>query len=327
MRTMIIKAGVSAVMFTVALIAVVQAHAQTYPTKPIKIVVPYRPGGASDLVARLVGEKLNKAFGTPVIVDNRPGANGILGTELVARAAPDGYTLSTASVGTHAANASLYASLPYDTVKDFAPVTLAVNAPMVLIVHPSLPVRSVRELIVFVKTKPQQIAYASGGNGSSQHLAMELLKLITHIDMIHVPYKGGAEAYTDLIAGNVSLMIGAMPPALPHIQSGRLRALATAGAKRVPQLPELPTIAEAGVRGYEADAWHGFVTRAGTPRPVVEKLNVEIVKALHAADVKERLAAAGLVMVGNSPDEFLAFIKSEIEKAARIVKAANIKPN
>ncbi len=316
--------GITWFLYGMACATAVPAFAQTFPTKLIRIIVPYTPGGTTDVLARLVGQKLNLAWGQPVIVDNRPGANGIVGTDLVAKAAPDGYTLSIASVGTHAANASLYASLPYDTVKDFSPITLAVKAPMLLVVHPSLPVKSVKELIALAKSKPEQIPYASGGSGSSQHLAMELFKLMANVKLLHVPYKGSAASYPDLLGGNVLAEIDVLPTSLPHVNAGKLRALATASGRRLSQLPNVPTIAEAGVRGYEFDAWYGFVTTGGTPKTIVDKLHEEIVKALNTADVKERLSSAGVIIVGNSPEQFAQFIKTEMQKDGKVIKAANI---
>jgi tripartite-type tricarboxylate transporter receptor subunit TctC len=308
-----------------ALAAVSPAFAQTFPAKMIRMIVPYSPGGTTDLLARLVAQKLHQAWGQPVIVENRPGANGIVGSDLVAKATPDGYTLSIASVGTHAANASLYSSLPHDIVKDFAPITLAVAAPMLFVVHPSLQVKTLKEFIALAKAKPGQIPYASGGSGSSQHLAMELFNLMAKVETVHVPYKGSAASYTDLLGGKVMAEIDVLPTSLPHVQSGKLRGLATASAKRLSQLPNVPTIAEAGVPGYEFDAWYGIVTTGGTPKPVVNKLHDEIVKGLNAPDVKERLTSAGVVVIASTPEYFAQFIKSEMQKADRVVRAANIK--
>jgi tripartite-type tricarboxylate transporter receptor subunit TctC len=308
-----------------ALAAASPAFAQNFPAKMIKIIVPYSPGGTTDLLARLVAQKLQQAWGQPVVVENRPGANGIVGSDLVAKAPPDGYTLSIASVGTHAANASLYPSLPHDIVTDFAPITLAVAAPMLFVVHPSLQVTTLKEFIVLAQAKPGQIPYASGGSGSSQHLAMELFNLMAKIETIHVPYKGSAASYTDLLGGTVVAEIDVMPTSLPHVQSGKLRGLAVASSKRLPHIPNIPTIAEAGVPGYEFDAWYGIVTRGGTPKPIVDKLHGEIVKALNSPDVKERLTNAGVVVVASTPEYFAQFIKSEMQKMERVIRTANIK--
>jgi tripartite-type tricarboxylate transporter receptor subunit TctC len=303
------------------------AAAQSFPSRPIKIIVPYSPGGTTDLVARLVGQKLSERFGQPVVVDNKPGANGMIGADAVAKAAPDGYTLGIASPGTHAANASLYKTMPYDTVKDFTPVTLAVSAPMLLVAHPSLGVSNVKELIAAAKAKPGAISYASGGSGSSQHLAMELLKSMAGIDMTHVPYKGSAASYADLMGGTVKLEMDVLPTALPPVKAGRLKVLATGAARRLPMLPDVPTVAESGVPGYEAGSWYGFVAPANLPPDILKKLNDEIVRALREPDVLEKLTGAGVIVVAGTPQEFAAFIRSEMEKSARIVKAANIQPD
>jgi len=312
--------------FAAALLPAV-ATAQSFPSKPIKIIVPYSPGGTTDLVARLVAQKLSERFGQPVVVDNKPGANGMIGADAVAKAAPDGYTLGIASPGTHAANASLYKTMPYDTVKDFTPVTLAVSAPMLLIAHPSLGVSNVKELIAAAKAKPGAISYASGGSGSSQHLAMELLKNMAAIDMTHVPYKGSAASYADLMGGTVKLEMDVLPTALPPVKAGRLKVLATGAAKRLPMLPEVPTVAESGVPGYEASSWYGFVAPANLPADVLQKLNTEIVRALREPDVSDKLTAAGVIVIAGTPQEFAAHIRAEMEKSARIVKAANIQPD
>ena len=303
------------------------AAAQAFPSKPLKIVVPYSPGGTTDLLARLVGQKLSERFGQPVIVDNKPGANGMIGSDFVAKSPPDGYTLGIASPGSHAANAALYKTMTYDIVKDFTPVTLAVSAPMLLVVHPSLNVNSVKELVAAAKAKPGEISFASGGSGSSQHLAMEQFKMMAGIDMTHVPYKGSAAAYPDLLGGTVKTQIDVLPTALPPSKAGRLKMLATGSAKRLALLPDVPTIAESGVPGYEANAWYGFVAPPNLPKAVLEKLHTEIVRALREPDVVEKLTTAGVIVVASTPQEFAAHIMTEMEKSAKIVKAANIKPD
>ena len=303
------------------------AAAQAFPSKPLKIVVPYSPGGTTDLLARLVGQKLSERFGQPVIVDNKPGANGMIGSDFVAKSPPDGYTLGIASPGSHAANAALYKTMTYDIVKDFTPVTLAVSAPMLLVVHPSLNVNSVKELVAAAKAKPGEISFASGGSGSSQHLAMEQFKMMAGIDMTHVPYKGSAAAYPDLLGGTVKTQIDVLPTALPPSRAGRLKMLATGSAKRLALLPDVPTIAESGVPGYEANAWYGFVAPPNLPKAVLEKLHAEIVRALREPDVVEKLTTAGVIVVASTPQEFAAHIVTEMEKSAKVVKAANIKPD
>ena len=308
--------------------AVLLAAAPAYPSKPIKIIVPYSPGGTTDLLARLVGQKLTERMGQPVIVDNKPGANGMIGTDAVAKAAPDGYTLGIASPGTHGANASLYkGTITYDTLKDFTPVTQAVTAPFLLVVHPSLGVSTVKELVAAARAKPGEISYASGGSGSSQHMAMELFKTMAGVDMTHVPYKGSAASYPDLLGGTVKAEIDVLPTALPHVKSGKLKVLATGSPKRLALLPEVPTIAESGVPGYESTSWYGFVAPANLPKDVLAKLYAEISRALREPDVVEKLTSAGVIVVATKPEEFSAFIKSEVDKAAKVVKAANIKPD
>ncbi len=311
----------------VAALLPLAAYSQAFPSKPIKIIVPYSPGGTTDLVARLVAQKLSERLGQPVVVDNKPGANGMIGSDLVAKSPPDGYTLGIASPGSHAANASLYKTMTYDTVKDFTPVTLAVSAPMLLVAHPSLGVSNVRELIAAAKSKPGTISYASGGSGSSQHLAMELLKSMAGIEMTHVPYKGSAASYPDLLGGTVKLEMDVLPTSLPHVKGGRLKVLATGAAKRLPMLPDVPTVAESGIPGYEASAWYGLVAPANLPPEVLQKLNAEIVRALREPDVMEKLIGAGVIVVAGTPQEFAAHIRSEMDKSARIVKAANIQPD
>ena len=320
------KKMIAAVSLVAALLPL-GAAAQAFPSKPIKIIVPYSPGGTTDLVARLVAQKLSERFGQPVLVDNKPGANGLIGADAVAKAAPDGYTLGIASPGTHAANASLYKTMPYDTIKDFTPVTLAVSAPMLLVVHPSLGVNSVKELIAAAKAKPGAISYASGGSGSSQHLAMELFKNMAGVDMTHVPYKGSAASYPDLLGGTVKVEMDVLPTALPPVKAGRLKVIATGSSKRLAVLPDVPTIAESGVPGYESSSWYGFVAPANLPPALLQKLNGEIVRALREPDVKDKLVNAGVIVVAGTPQEFAAHIRSEMDKAARIIKTANIQPD
>ena len=303
------------------------AAAQAFPGKPIKIIVPYSPGGTTDLLARLVAQKMRERLGQSVVVDNKPGANGMIGSVMVAKAPPDGYTLGIASPGSHAANASLYKDISYDTVKDFTPITLGVSAPMLLVVHPSLGVNSVKELIAAAKAKPGEISYASGGSGSSQHLAMEQFKMMAGIDMTHVPYKGSAASYPDLIGGSVKAEIDVVPTALPPVKGGRLKVLATGSAKRLAMLPDVPTIAEAGVPGYESSSWYGFVAPAKLPKDILDKLHAEIVRALKQPDVVEKLTNAGVIVVAGTPQEFAAHIRTEMDKSAKVIKAANIKPD
>jgi tripartite-type tricarboxylate transporter receptor subunit TctC len=300
------------------------AHAQSYPTKSVRMLVPFPPGGGTDYTARLIGQKLSELWGHPVVIENRPGASTTIASEIVARAAPDGHTLIMGSVN-HSINPSLYAKLPYDTIKDFAPVTVAVTASYVLVVHPSLPARSVKELIALARARPGQINYSSSGSSGPQHLAGELFKLMAGIDIVHVPYKGGGPAVVALVGGHVSVQFSTPVSSLPHIKTGRLRPLAVTSAKRSPALPELPTIAEAALPGYEAVTWWGLLAPARTPREIVNKIHADVVRVLEMPDTKARLAAEGVNGSGSSPSEFAAMIQAEIVKMAKIVKAANIK--
>ena len=296
------------------------AHAEAYPSKPITMIVPFPAGGTTDILARAIGQELFKTLGQQVIVDNRPGAGGNIGSALVAKAAPDGYTLLMGTVGTHAINASLYAKMPYDTVKDFAPITQVAAVPNILVVNPTLPVKSVKELIAYAKANPGKLNFASSGNGTSIHLSGELFKTMAGVDMTHIPYKGSAPALTDLLGGQVNLMFDNMPSALPHVKAGKLRALAVTSGKRSPAAPDLPTIEEAGVPGYEASSWFGVLAPAGTPPDIVNKLNAEIVRILKTPEMKERLSSQGAEPVGSSPGEFAAHIKAEMAKWAKVVK-------
>jgi tripartite-type tricarboxylate transporter receptor subunit TctC len=298
------------------------AFAADYPTKPIRLVVPFAAAGTTDFLARAIAQKLGQNLGTTVIVDNRPGAGGNIGSDIVAKSDPDGYTLLLGTVGTHAINASLYKKMPYDTVKDFAPITLVASVPNIVVVNPSVPAKSIKELLALAKSKPGQLSFASSGNGSSIHLSGELFKSMAGVDMLHVPYKGSGPAVADLVGGQVNLMFDNMPSSLPHVKSGRLRAIAVTSAKRSPAAPDLPTIAESGVPGYEAVAWFGVLAPAGTPPAIVKKLNAEIIKVLKSPDVAERLSSQGAEPVSNTPEQFSAYIKSEMAKWAKVIKAS-----
>ncbi len=301
------------------------AKAQDYPSKPIRLVVPFAAGGATDVLARLVGERLTASLGQQVVVDNRPGAGGNIGSDLVARAEPDGYTILMGAVGTHAINPSLYPKMPYDPVKDFAPVTLVASVPNVLVVNPEVPANSVQELIDLAKAKPGELNFASSGNGTSIHLSGELFKAMTGTDIVHVPYKGSGPAVTDLLGGQVQMMFDNMPSSLPHVKAGKLRALGVTSAKRSPALPEVPTIAEAGVPGYDATSWFGILAPAGTPEPVVTRLQGAIVQALGEPEMRQRMADLGAEPVGDTPAEFGQFIAAEIAKWAKVVNDAGVK--
>jgi tripartite-type tricarboxylate transporter receptor subunit TctC len=314
-----------AALFAVLALTVAGAAAQTYPAKPIRLVVPFPAGGTTDILAREVGQRLSASLGQPVVIDNRPGAAGNIGSELVARSAPDGYTLLMATVGTHAINPNLYSKLPYDHVKDFAPVILVASVPNVLEVTPSLPVNSVADLIKLAKEKPGQINFASSGSGTSIHLSGELFKTMAGVDMTHVPYKGSAAALTDLIGGQVQVMFDNLPSSLPQIKAGKLRAIAVTSAQRAPALPNVPTIAESGLPGFEAGSWFGVVAPAGTPPAIVARLNADVDQWLQTPDAKEKLLAQGAAAVGGSPEQFAAYIRAETEKWARVVKASGAK--
>jgi tripartite-type tricarboxylate transporter receptor subunit TctC len=298
---------------------------EAYPTRSIRMVVPYPPSGGTDIVGRMVAQKLSETFGQTVVVDNRGGATGHLGTEIVARAAPDGYTLLMGNVAPNAINVSLFAKIPYDPVNDFEPVSLVALTPNILIVHPSLPAKTVKEFIALAKAKPGTLNYSSAGIGSSSHLAPELLAMMTGIEVVHVPYKGGGPGMVDLMSGQMQFMMTTTPAAIPHVKSGKLRALGVTGAKRSQSLPEIPTIAESGVKGYEVSTWYGVLAPARTNKAIVTRLHAEIVKLLAVPDTKEKLLAQGFEPVGSTPDEFGAYIKSEIAKWAKVIKTAKIK--
>jgi tripartite-type tricarboxylate transporter receptor subunit TctC len=315
----LVKTVVAASMFAATATG---AFAADYPNKPIRLVVPFSAAGTTDFLARAIAQKLGTNMGTTVIVDNRPGAGGNIGSDIVAKADPDGYTLLLGTVGTHAINASLYKKMPYDTVKDFAPITLVASVPNIVVVHPSVPAKSIKELLALAKAKPGNLTFASSGNGSSIHLSGELFKSMAGVDMLHVPYKGSGPAVADLVGGQVNLMFDNMPSSLPHVKSGRLRAIAVTGAKRSPAVPDLPTIAESGVPGYDSVAWFGVLAPAGTPPAIVKKLNAEIIKVLKSPDVAQRLSSQGAEPAYNTPEQFSAYIKTEMGKWAKVVKAS-----
>jgi len=300
------------------------ASSRDYPIKPIRVIVPYAPGGGTDTTARILAQKLTDKWGQSVIVDNRPGAAGIIGSDIVAKATPDGYTLLVVA-GAHAINPSLYSKLPYDTVKDFAPVAFLVTAPNILVVNPSIPATSVKELIALAKAKPGQLSFGSGGVGQTPHLAGELFKSMAGVDMSHIPYKGGAPATADLIAGRISLMFGGMVLTLPHVKGGKLRALATTGAKRSKAVPDLPTIAESGLPGYEADEWFGMFAAAGISGKVVEILQSGVRDVLSARDAQERFEGLGAEVVDMNTREFATFFQRQITKWSKVIKGANIR--
>lgn len=315
----------SSALLAAALLLPAAAAAQGYPTKPIRFIAPFAAGGALDTLTRTIATRMQDAWGQPVVVENRTGAGGNIGADLVAKAAPDGYTLVMGTIATHAINVSLYDRMPYDAVKDFAPVTLAARINNSLSLNPAVPAKNVAELIAYAKANPGKLTFGSAGSGTSQHLAGELFKTMAGVDMQHVPYKGGALAMVDLLGGQISMTFGDIPTALPHIRSGKLRSIAVTGATRSPLLPEVPTIAEQGLPGFDVTAWFGVFTTAGTPRPVVDRLNAEIVRILDLPDVREKLNAIGMEPATSTPAEFAAFVQSEIAKWAPIVKASGAK--
>lgn len=306
--------------------AIGAAHAQqNYPVRPIRLVVPSSPGGGTDITARIIAPKLGELLGQQVVVENRPGAGTMIGGEFVARAAPDGYTLLM-GISTLAINPAMYRKVPYDALKDFAPISQVVALPNVLVTHPSLPVKSVKELIAFTKARPGQINFASAGVGTNPHLSMELFLSMTGLKMIHVPYRGSGQGVIDLLAGHVPVMTPSILTALPYVKNRRLRALGVTSARRAGGAPDIPAIAEAGVPGYEAVQWFGVLAPSGTPRAIITRVHGEIVRTLQVADVRQRLVNDGADPVGNSPEEFAAFLRSETAKWAKVVRAIGIQP-
>jgi len=298
--------------------------AADYPAKPIRIIAPFPPGGGLDIMARIIAQYLTEMWGQQVVVDNRPGAGGSIGAAIAARAAADGYTLLIVS-SAHTINATLYRHLPYDTLNDFDPVLLVTAAPHLLVVHPSFPASTVKELIALAKSKPGQIAYASGGLGSSTHLAAELFKNMAAIDLLHVPYKGTAPSLIDVLSGQVPVTFGTVPTVLQHIKAGKLRALGLSGANRSLSAPDVPTIAEAGVPGYEAATWHGVLVPAHTPLPIIAKLNKEIVGMLNNAEVRGRIVHEGLEPLGSTPEQFGAHLRAEVPKWGQVIRRAGLR--
>lgn len=314
-------------LWACALLLSTPVHAQGWPNKPIRLVVPFTPGGSSDILGRAIGQKLAESLGQPVIIDNVPGAGGSVGADKVAKAAPDGYTLLMGHIGTLAVNPAIYPKLPYDPVRDFAPVAWVANVPNVLVVHPKVPAQNLRELVTYAKARPGRLNYGSGGNGSAAHLATEYLKLQTGTFIVHVPYRGAAPAVGDLVVGQTDLLFTGAPALISFIKSGQLRALAVSSKTRLPALPEVPTVAESGYPGFEADQWYGVVAPAGTPADIVRQLNTHINQALSSPELKTRLASEGAIAVPTTPEAYGALIRREIERWKPVVKAGNIQPN
>jgi len=310
----------------VAALAAEPAAAQNYPSRPIRFIVPFPPGGGNDIVGRIVAQKLAEGLGQSVVVDNRGGAGGTIGTDLTAKSPPDGHTMLINNISL-AVNATLFTRLPYDTLKDLAPVTMVGRQPNILVVHPSVPVKSIRELLALAKAKPRQINYGSGGMGTASHLATELLKLMTQVDMVHVPYKGLGPALTDLMGGQIQLIISTMASALPQVKAGKLRPLAVTTATRSAFFPEVPTMDEAGVAGYEFNTWYGLLVPAKTPRPVIDRLNKTLASVLDSAAVKEQFSVQGLEPTPTSPQEFGAYLETEVKKWAKVIKASGARPD
>jgi len=300
------------------------AAAPPFPAKPVRIIVPFAPGGPTDIVARTVGQQLTLALGQPVVVDNRPGAGGVVGADLAAKSAADGYTLLLCSTGAMAINPGLLTSMPYDPVRDLAPITLVVTIPYLLLVNPAYPAQSVKELLALTRARPGQLNYGSAGTGTTSHLAMELFRSMAGIQVTHVPYKGSAPAATDLVGGQLQLLFDAPPSSLPIVRSGRLRALGISTLRRTPLLPDMPTIHEAGVPGYEVLTWSGICAPAGTPKAVVARLNEAIVQGVTSRETRDRFAAIGADVVANSPDEYRKFILAELAKWSRVIREAGV---
>ncbi|MDB5927962.1 MAG: hypothetical protein JWN13_6898 [Betaproteobacteria bacterium] len=301
------------------------ANAQQYPSRPVRLIAPFPATGGVDIVARQIAQKLSDRWGQQVVVDNRPGATGIIGTDLAAKSAPDGYTILMGNVATQAVNVSLYSKIPYDPVRDFAPITLVARVPEMLVVHPSLPAASVKELIALAKAKAKQLTFGSAGSGSPPHLAGELFQSLANVQFVHVPYKGSAPALTDLIGGQINMYFANILSAMVHVKSGRLRALGVTSMKRSVVAPDVPTIAEAGLPGYEEYNWYGMLAPRGTPKPLIDKLHDDVVAVVRSNDLQERMTRDGAEVIGGTPDEFAKFIKAEISKYAQVIKSRGLR--
>jgi len=312
---------------TLALAGALPAAQAAYPERALRIVVPFSPGGATDMLARTIAQKLQESWGQSVVVDNRPGAGGNIGAAAGAKSAPDGYTLTLVAAGFMAVNPHIYDNPGYDSIKDFAPITQLVSAPLLLVVNPSVPARTFQEYVALVKAQPGKVALGNGGTGTAQHLGGEYLDMVAGMKSLHVPYKGSAPATTDLLGGQVQSMLDNMVTLVPHVKSGKLRALAVTSKQRVSTFPDVPTVAESGLPGFETGTWYGIAAPAGTPPDIVDKLQREIVRILALPEITEKFVQQGLYPVGNTPAEFARYIEAERAKAGRIVKAANIKAN
>ena len=302
------------------------ASAQTFPSRPMRIVVPFPPGGGTDIGTRILAQKLQEAWGQPVVVENKPGAAGIVGTDLTAKSTPDGHTIMMGNIGTHAINVSLYKQLSYDPVKDFAPVSMVADLPLLLLVHPSVPAKSVQELIALAKSQPGKLNFSSSGAGGSMHVAAELFKSMAGVDMVHIPYKGGAPAVADLISGQVPLSFATVLETIQFVKAGKVRALAVTNDRRSVALPDLPTISEAGLPGYQSISWLALFAPAGTPKDIVNKISAEAVRILKLPDVRERLLAQGAEPIGSTPEQLAATLAKDIAKYARVIRESGYKP-
>jgi tripartite-type tricarboxylate transporter receptor subunit TctC len=305
----------------------VAVHAQGYPARPIRMVVPLAPGGGNDTIARLIGQKIQGPLGQQVVIENRPGAAGLIGADIVAKAPPDGYTLLLGNAAQLTVIPNVQANAPYSPTRDFAPVSLIASAPLLVVVHPSLPVRSIKQLVALAKAQPDQLNYASNGFGSTTQFATELFKLMTGTRMEHVPYKGLSLAMVDLVSGRVHLMFSSAVAMLPTVKEGKLRAIAMTGSKRSQAIPDIPTVAESGVKDFESGSWYGILAPAGTPRPIVDRLNREIVDSVKSQEVQERLVSEAVIPIGGTPEEFAAHIAKEFARAARVIKESGAKFN
>jgi tripartite-type tricarboxylate transporter receptor subunit TctC len=321
----LVKAAIRTLFATACVAVASTTWAQTYPTKPVTIVVPFPPGGTTDVLARTIAQKLSDTWKQPVIVDNRAGGGGIIGSEYVAKSPPDGYTLLVGTVSTHAVASSLYAKLPYDAQKSFAPVTEFAYIPQLLSVHPSIPVRTVKDLVALAKARPGSLDFGTAGNGSASHMAMELFKSMAKVNMVHIPYKGTGPALTDLLGGHLSMMFDVIMTSQPHVQSGKLRGLAMSSLKRSAIMPDVPTVAESGYPGFEALVWFGLFAPANTPPEIVKKIQEEIARALATPKMRELLSSQGLEVVASTPAEFATRVGSEIAKWRKVIQEAGIK--